>query len=187
MNTNSTETVRALPLFKWRKTKRIEGAYRLHRPEDVARFTRCISDVFPKLDGRFESFGTDWMGRQFALDHSRTEIGQPEVALLDPATAEIFEIPCGYTDFHKVEMVQFPNETIEYDKYKEWLSYGGEQPSYGECVCHKVPLFLGGKDDFDNLEITDLEVCWGMTGQIATQARDLPVGTKINRVNISEA
>ncbi|WP_298937816.1 T6SS immunity protein Tdi1 domain-containing protein [uncultured Ruegeria sp.] len=187
MNTIFTTKEKTLPLSKWKKTKQLEGAYRLYRPEDVARFTRCISDVFPKLDGRFESFGADWMGRQFALDHSRTEIGQPEVALLDPATVEIFEIPCGYSDFHNVEMVQFPNETIEYERYKEWLSSGGKQPSYGECVCHKVSLFLGGKDDFANLEITDLEVYWGITGQIVAQVRDIPDGTKINRVDISEA
>ena len=161
-----------------------DGAYRLHRPEDVERFSNCVKEVFPQRAHQFQCFGADWMGRQFAHDSTRNSDGEPQVALLDPVTEEIFEIPCGYREFHEEEIIKYPNETVELDQFKKWLSGGGQRPAYGECVGHKVHLRLGGKDDFANLEISDLEVYWSVSGQILAQLRDVPVGTKINRVDI---
>jgi len=164
----------------------LDGAYQLHREEDIARFTRCVEDVFPERAQQFRCFGADWMGRQFATDHKRVVNGEPEVALLDPVTKEIFEIPCSYTAFHEIELVQYPEETVDHTKFKNWLSSGGRRPKYGECVSHTVPLCLGGKDVFSNFEIADLEVSWSISGQIFAQIRDLPAGTPINKVDISK-
>lgn len=164
----------------------LDGAYHLHREEDIARFTGCVGVVFPQHPQRFRCFGADWMGRQFALDQARIVSGEPEVALLDPVTEEIFEIPCGYRHFHKVEMFQYPNETVEHEKFKKWLSSGGRPPKYGECVSHTIPLRLEGKDTFDNFEISDLEVSWSISGQIHAQTRGIPAGTPIGKVAISE-
>lgn len=164
----------------------LDTAYRLHRRDDTARYTTCATEVFPEKAGLVECFGADWMGRQFALDHSRLVSGEPQVALLDPETREIFEIPCGYRDFHEVELFQHPNETVEYDRFQKWLSSGGRAPEYSECVCFKTPLFLGGKDTFDNLIVTDLEVYWTINGQILTQIRTLPEKTVVSRFAISD-
>ncbi len=164
----------------------LDGAYRLHLNDDVIRFTACAAEVFQQQADQFQCFGSDWMGRQFALDRSRMVGGEPQVVLLDPETQEILEIPCGYQEFHEIELVRYPNETVEYDRFKEWLSSGGQVPKYGTCVSPKTPLFLGGKDTFDNLETTDLEVYWSINGQILAQIRDLPEGTVIGKFTISD-
>ncbi len=163
----------------------LDGAYRLHRSEDIARFNASAAEVFPHKAHQFQCFGADWMGRQFALDQGRMIDGAPQVAILDPATEEIFEIPCGYRAFHEAEMINYPNEPVEHDKFKQWLSAGGTAPSYGECVGFKVPLFLGGQDSFDNLEVSDLEVYWSISGQLLSQIRDLPNGTQVGRVSVT--
>lgn len=162
-----------------------DGAYRLHRKEDVVRFNACAAEVFLDRALQFQCFGADWMGRQFALDQGRMIKGDPQVAILDPATGEIFEIPCGYREFHEIEMIKYPNETVEYDRFKQWLSSGGVAPKYGECIGFRVPLFLGGKDAFDNLEVVDLDVYWSISGQILAQTRDLAIGTRIGGISVS--
>jgi len=44
---------------------------------------------------------------------------------------------------------------------------------------YKRPLFLGGSDTTDNLEISDLEVYWLLMGQLIRQAKGLPAGTPV--------
>lgn len=165
----------------------LDGAYRLHRDADIARYTNCAVEVFPRKARQIACFGADWMGRQFALDRSRMAGGEPQVTLLDPETQEIFEIPCGYREFHTGELFGHPNETVNHDRFKEWLASGGQSPNYGECVSFKVPLFLGGADTFDNLTVSDLEVYWTINGQILAQIGDLPMGTDIGPFSISDA
>jgi hypothetical protein len=45
-----------------------------------------------------------------------------------------------------------------------------------------VPLFLGGAGAAGNLELTDLEVYWGLSAQLRTRTRGLPPGTPIQSV-----
>lgn len=164
----------------------LDGAYRLHREQDIARYTACLAEVFPDDAPRLRCFGSDWLGRQFALDTGRIAGGEAQVALLDPTTGEHFEIPCSYREFHEVELLQYPNEVAEYGRFRQWLSSGVKTPGYGECVAHRVPLYLGGSDTFDNFEISDLEVHWSLSGQLRRQVRDLPHGTPIGKVEISD-
>jgi hypothetical protein len=167
-------------------TPLLDGAYRLHLREDIARFTRCATEVFPQKAGQIECFGADWLGRQFALDRARMVGDEPQIALLDPETQEILEIPCGYLEFHEIELVRYSNETVEYERFKKWLSSGGEVPKYGACINPTAPLFLGGKDRFENLAVSDLEVYWDIIGQILAQIRDLPEGTVIGKFTVSD-
>jgi len=44
---------------------------------------------------------------------------------------------------------------------------------------YKRPLFLGGSDTTDNLEISDLEVYWLLVGQLIREAKGLPSGTSV--------
>jgi hypothetical protein len=50
-------------------------------------------------------------------------------------------------------------------------------------VGYGVPLFLGGQDVVDNLELTDLDVYWSVCGQLRCGAMSLPPGTSINQVS----
>lgn len=45
------------------------------------------------------------------------------------------------------------------------LMVGGDIP-HDKCVGYKVPLFLNGEDNISNLELSDIEVYWGIMGQM---------------------
>lgn len=49
---------------------------------------------------------------------------------------------------------------------------------------HKQPLVLGGEDDVDNVEVTDVSVHISIHGQIHRQVADLPDGASIDSVEI---
>jgi hypothetical protein len=163
----------------------IQQAYRQHRPEDVASFTELALDAFPDLAGRISCFGADWLGRQFATDEARVVGGEPQVLLLDVGAGEVLQIPASVTEFHEKELLEAPDDAVALSFYRDWIRLGGEAPAYEQCVGYKRPLFLGGTDGMDNLEVTDLEVYWSICGQLLDQTRHLPPGTKIGSVTIS--
>ena len=55
-----------------------------------------------------------------------------------------------------------------------------------ECVGYRVPLFLGGQDVVDNLEVSDLGVYWSLCAQLRQGTRDLPTGTSIGSVSVGD-
>ncbi len=54
-----------------------------------------------------------------------------------------------------------------------------------ECVGYRKPLFLGGQDVIDNLEISDMEVYWSLCGQLLGRVRNLPNGARVGHLGIS--
>lgn len=52
----------------------------------------------------------------------------------------------------------------------------------GQCYGYKVPPILGGKYDVENTDRTSVVVSLGLLAQIASQAKDLPDGTRIKVV-----
>ncbi len=55
-----------------------------------------------------------------------------------------------------------------------------------EVYSFKVPMILGGKAESENVVIMDLKVWIHLIGQIHEQVKDLPPGTKVNEIKISE-
>ncbi len=49
---------------------------------------------------------------------------------------------------------------------------------------HKHPLVLGGADDTDNVEVTDVQVHLSTHGQIHRQVKDLPDGAPISSIKL---
>jgi hypothetical protein len=164
----------------------LDGAYRLHRPQDVARFTELAADAFPEFGGRIECFGADWLGRQFATDTGRLVAGAPQVLMLEPGTGEALQIPVDRQAFHEEELVQEPDAAAAYSFFQQWLAAGGPRPDYHQCVGYQRPLYLGGVDDVANLEVVDFDVYWTISAQLLAQVRGLAPGTVINRVTISD-
>jgi hypothetical protein len=162
----------------------LDGAYRLHRPEDVATFTVLARTAFPEFAERITCFGVDWLGRQFATDDGRLLDGVPQVIMLEPGTGEALEIPVDQRAFHEHELLDEPDAVAAYSFFKGWLASGGVRPAYTECVGYQRPLYLGGSDELANLHIVDLDVYWTLSAQLLAQARSLPVGTKIGRISV---
>ncbi len=60
----------------------------------------------------------------------------------------------------------------------------GKRLQPGQCFGYKVPPVLGGEVEPDNFEPTDLQVHFGILGQIHREVKDLPEGTPISEIKI---
>jgi len=54
-----------------------------------------------------------------------------------------------------------------------------------QCYGMKIPAFLSGKLEPDNIEPIDVYVYYSVTGQLLNQVKDLPPGSKIDDIKIS--
>ena len=162
------------------------GLYRLHTPSSAVGATDLVEEAFPEFRGRTACFGFDWMGRQFALDLRQAESDQAPVLLLEPGTGEALEIPVPFADFHDTVAVEYSDAVFASAFFAEWKQGGGATPEFDQCIGYKTPLFLGGADAVDNLEVSDFEVYWSICGQLRTQAAGLAPGTRIGEVVIDE-
>jgi hypothetical protein len=150
-----------------------EGVYRVHSLEARASWTRLVEQAYPMYRGQFAVFGCDWLGRQFALDSQRRENGQPLVVMYEPGTGQALEIPATFHGFHDAVLSMESDAALADVFFQDWLRAGHSGPRLTECVGYKVPLFLNGEDTLDNLELTEMELYWELTGQLLIQTRRL--------------
>lgn len=162
------------------------GLYRVMSPVTQTQAHHFVALAFSMYSQRIACFGYDWLGRIFALDSARQEDGAPGVVMFEPGFGEVLEVPCNLQSFHKRELIEYRNEALSEDGHGKWLESGGEAPKQNQCIGYKKPLFLGGKDTFDNLELSDLDVYWTIFGQLIDQIRGLPPGTPIGKISISD-
>lgn len=150
------------------------GLYRIVSAQDVGAWNARVGLAFSEFAGRITCFGYDWLGRTFAVDKGRIEEGEPGILMFEPGTGEALEIPANIKTFHDVELKENPDAALASSVYAEWRETGGGEPAYDQCVGYKIPLFLNGKDEFENLELSDLEVYWHIMGQLVAKAKGLP-------------
>ena len=155
------------------------GLYRSVRASEVADWNARVCLGFPEFAGRIACFGYDWQGTAFATDSWRLEQGEPGVVMFDPGAGEALQVPANIRTFHEVEMVDYPDAALAANAYTDWRNAGGAEPAYDQCVGYKTPLFLNGKDDLQNRELSDLEVYWHLMGQLITRVKELPHGTPV--------
>lgn len=160
------------------------GLFRVHDDLTGSQAKALVDAAFPEVAARVCPFGYDWLGRQFAVDADRRVGGQPLVLLLEPGTGEVLEIPVTFAAFHDEELVEFPDAALATEFFDSWsVAHPSALPlRRDQCVGYRVPLFLGGVDTVDNLEVMDLEVYWTICGQLRAAARNLPPGTSISEV-----
>jgi hypothetical protein len=162
------------------------GLYELFAVEQLARWNAIVGDAFPAFRGRAHVFGRDWLGRAFALDSARQPAGEYLTLLLDPGFGEVLEVDATLVGFHNEELVERPEAALESERFRKWAERSDGAIPHGRCVGYRVPPFLGGKDDLENLEVIDAEVYWVIHGQLLTKTRDLPPGTKIGSVTFTD-
>jgi Domain of unknown function (DUF1851) len=159
------------------------GLYRVIRATDLDEWTARVALGFPGFEGRITCFGYDWLGRAFAVDTRRLERGQPGIVMFEPGTGEALEIPSNLQDFHDDGLIEFGDAALAIDFHQRWLASGGAAPGYAQCVGYKRPLFLGGADKLENLELSDLDVYWHLMGQLIAKSKGLPRGAPV-RISI---
>lgn len=152
------------------------GLYRVHSFDSSQRWNLLLNEYFPKYEGLIIPFGYDWFGRQYGIVR-----GLPDVIFMfDPSMIEEFQLAIDISDFHNKDLVKDKEETISESAFHEILqSLAITKLKYKECIGYKRPLFLGGKDEFTNYEVQDIEVYWQMQYQMFLQIKKLPEGTKI--------
>ncbi len=156
-----------------------KGMYRIMTEESICCWNDLIGQVFPSFFQRITCFSYDWLGRIFAVDAGRLEDKRPGVVMFEPGTGEAFEIPCHLVSFHDVELIDHAEAALASRFHAEWLAAGGAIPRQDQCVGYKIPLFLGGKDEVGNLEVSDMSVYWTIHGQLIEKKRNLPLGTPL--------
>jgi Domain of unknown function (DUF1851) len=147
------------------------GAYRLHSARSAGHADGLVTDAFPDFIGRIGCFGFDWLGRQFSLDPSRGPAEDPEVLLFDVGAGEALEIPVRFSNFHDEELVEYTDAALAIDFFRSWRQQNPNTLTFDTCVGYRVPLFLSGEDNVGNLELTDIDVYWTLTGQMRLSAR----------------
>lgn len=125
-------------------------------------------------------FGYDWRGRVFAVNQNDDDYGN--VILLNPGNLKFLYIECPLLEFLNSEIPAHADACLDSEIYADWLA-SHAPVGLMECAGYRTPLFLGGEDSLENMEVSDMEVYWDMTDQLWEAVKDLPEGTKIGNVS----
>ena len=120
------------------------------------------------------------MGTAFLQD---TQDGT--ISLLDPGEGKLRQIAQSIEEFQQLLSDQeFVLSEFLVEDFVS-LRNGGKSLSHDQVFGFVQPPVLGGSFGVDNLEPTDMQVHFSLSGQIHRQVKDLPDGTPISNVSIS--
>lgn len=135
----------------------LNGMYRIFDEKSIPKWNDIVKKSFPKYKNQISVFGYDWLGRIFALDTQRDV-----VLIFEPGTGEILNTEENFVNFHDSEIPQYHDACLASEFFNEWFEANGNFVlPHNKCVGYKVPLFLNGEDDIENLEVSDMEVYIG--------------------------
>jgi len=157
-----------------------QGLYRIYLPEACETWSLAAGEAFPEFRGKLAIFGQDWQGNQFGIQAA----GPSTVLLLQIGSGQAFEVAETLQQAHEVEFVEFADEVLSIRLWQEWPASGGAIPKLNQCVGLINPLFLGGLNIVENLQLCDTEVYWDITRQLLAQARISPPGTMIAHIRL---
>ena len=156
------------------------GLYRTHLLKDVPGWNATIATAWTETAAKVCCFGYDWLGRQFAL------YGASTILQFNAGDPEFVEIPGDIEAFHNEVLPEMVEPALAVAFYEAWKESGGAVPKHDECIGYKKPLFLGGEDWIDNLELIDLDVYWTVTAPLIAQARKVGVGGVIGKIEFEK-
>lgn len=138
-----------------------EGLFNTFSYNQREKWNKIIGDYFPQYNNRISVIGYDWLGRCFAKLND-----QDIVKLFEIGTGEVINIGCSLEKLLDEEIPVYSNDSLAHNFFNSWKKETSQDIPYGSCVGYKVPLFLGGKDNISNLELSDMEVYWTIVGQL---------------------
>jgi hypothetical protein len=109
------------------------------------------------------------MGNQFGLDKKRIQANEPMVLLFEIGTGKVLKLPATYEAFHSQLAIEQADAVFAESMYRRWRRGHLENIGESQCVGYEIPLFLGGKDDPENLELSEVEVYWQLMSELLTQ------------------
>lgn len=158
------------------------GIYRVLTPSRIETMSKIISDAFPNYKNKIVCFGVDWLGRCFAIEKENSS----QALLFDVGVGEVIIIPTDIVKFHNYKLINHASDALASEFYEQWREINKKPIKLSQCVGLKIPLFLGGSDTIDNLEIIDLEVYIEICGQLMNKVLSLPEGTTIKEIIIKK-
>lgn len=161
-----------------------DGIYRVFSSSEIPGVTKQVEEVFREYEGKITVFACDWLGRYFAVDSRRTDSGFPEILMLETGAGEAMQIPVGIHIFHSEELVEYTEDALAANFFAQWKSISSEVIDLSSCVGYKIPLFLGGADTVENLELIDRAFYTDICGQLRRQTLELKDGQSIGQVKI---
>jgi hypothetical protein len=156
-----------------------KGLYRIHTADSASAMLRHLDAAFPDAPPHTMPYGYDWLGRQFC---ARADEASAPSLMFEPGTAEMLEIPAPFSEIHDHEFVDYGDAALAQGFFTAYIASGGTAPAVGQCVGYKTPLFLGGVDGVQNLELIDMDVYWHLIGQLIRRVQGRPAGTGIESV-----
>ncbi|MDX8055101.1 hypothetical protein SK571_37500 [Lentzea sp. BCCO 10_0798] len=158
-----------------------DGILRVFTDDEARRAQSLANAMWPEWAPRIRPFAQDWLGRLYALDLHRNAL----LLLLDSAVGDVYELDCVIPDLLDEYMVDDPGTFLAQHLFGAWRALHPERTPAGACVGFRTPVFLGGAEAVENLEVVDEEVYWSVHGQLWAKVKDLPAGTSISGVEIS--
>jgi hypothetical protein len=156
------------------------GLFKIHTIGSFYLWTEMAFEYFKKYKGNSYCFAFDWVGRQYAIHYSK---GKTLILMLDPATAEVFELEGNIESFLSDGIDDFKIDVLELEKFNTLINVTPNL-RFSQCLGFKKILFLGGKDEINNFEAIDMEVYWELNYQIYSKTKNLPGGTLIGNITI---
>lgn len=133
------------------------------RPSDLALWRENLRSAYPGSDDPPRPFAYDWLGDCLAEVEGRQ--GR-EVAIFEIGSGSALRTGASVERFLNSEIPDHHDQSLVSPFWEAWVSSGGIRPEYGQCVGYKVPLFLGGRDEIGNLELSDVDVYWTILAQL---------------------
>lgn len=146
-----------------------KGLFTVIERGDIGYWEDNVTRAFPEYRNKFRLFGYDWMGRCFALNSSKED--EEKIIVFDPAALSVSEVSLSFMDFVNRAIPLNTNECLMSDNFIRWYNENRTELEYMQCVAYKEPLFLGGKDEAENLTIDDMDRYWRSIGKTVTAMR----------------
>lgn len=158
------------------------GLYQVFNNVEVLESTNLIWNYFPEYNKKVTVFACDWLCRYFAVDARNSNNNKLEVLLFDTGASEVFQIPQDIVAFHNEEIVNYTEEALALNFFAKWRSTTQHLLETTEGVGYKIPLFIGGKDTIQNLELIDRNFYTYICFQIKNKIINLKEGETIKTI-----
>lgn len=137
-----------------------KGLFNSFATEDLDKWQKIVTNVYPEFENGFKLFGYDWLGRCLGIDIR--DKNKEQILMFEIGTHDVLEIPCTFEEFLNEEIPLYADACLAESFFMEWLDETNIEISKGKCIGYKVPLFLGGEDSVENLKECDMEIYWSM-------------------------
>ena len=149
----------------------LNGLYRIHNAEDIPKWNGIVGKAFPEFSGRIRTFGYDWKGNQFALDTDRDI-----VLLFESGSGKVSDLKEDFVAFHNEIMPGNREECLDESLFEKWYEANDKyQLLLNECIGYKVPLFLNGNKELDNLSKYAMDFYWEVMRINNLKERDIEI------------